>query len=236
MNNRPNLNVNLLNSEENLNPAVSNMMMQLRDVNTDVKRFRQIVNSLTTLLAQEALRWVETQEWTIMTPLMPHSAQIIDETKTAAIAILRAWAAMWPNVHAMIPNTKLGWIWLKRDEETFKPKRVNILLPDLSHTDVLMLDPMLATGGSSSDAISIAIEHWAQESRIQLLNILAAPEWVERINNDFPQVKVHAVELDKWLNETAYILPWLWDAWDRIFPDMGWEQVVHDEIPKTFSR
>lgn len=226
----PELNVNLLNSRENINPVVSNMMMELRDVNTDVTRFRQIVNSLTTLLTQEALRSITTQEWTIQTPLQPHTSQVIDETKIASIAILRAWAAMWPSVQAMLPRTKLARIWLKRNEETFKPERISIELPDLNDNDILMLDPMLATGGSSSDAIKIAIENWAEESRIKLLNILAAPEWVARINNDFPLVDIHAVELDKWLNEKAYILPWLWDAGDRLFPNMHWKEVVGKEI------
>ena len=188
----------------------------LRDKKTGTKEFREIVSELATMLCYEAMKDAKTYETEIETPIQKTKARKIDENKYAFVPILRAGTGMLDGIINLMPNAKFGHIGMYRDEETFKPNVYYFKVPkDIADREVIILDPMLATGGSALDTI----EHLKKVGvkNIKFLCIIAAPEGIKAVNEKYPDVQIYCTAIDEKLNEHAYIVPGLGDAGDRIF-------------------
>ena len=197
-------------------PLLQHKLSILRDENTGVKDFRQVVGEIATLMCYEATRDLPLQEVTVRTPVAQATVKRIAGKKLAIVPILRAGLGMVDGVFALIPSAKVGHIGLFRDPETLEPVKYYCKMPtDIAQRDVIILDPMLATGGSASAAIAFIKEYGVQN--IKLMNIIAAPEGIARIRKDHPDVEIYVASVDERLNEHGYIVPGLGDAGDRIF-------------------
>lgn len=197
-------------------PLLQHKLSILRNESTGVKDFRQIVGEIATLMCYEATRDLPLQPVEIQTPVAKAVTQQISGKKLAIVPILRAGLGMVDGILTLVPSAKVGHIGLFRDPETLEPVKYYCKMPtDIAQRDVLILDPMLATGGSASAAITFVKEYGVKH--IKLLNIIAAPEGVERIRRDHPDVEIYLASLDEKLNEHGYIVPGLGDAGDRIF-------------------
>ncbi len=200
-------------------PLVKHKLSILRDKKTGTKEFRELISELSSFLCYEALRDANLKEVEIETPLTKMKAEKLNEDKYAFIPILRAGTGMLDGLINVMPNAKIGHIGLYRNEETLKPVKYYYKVPkDISEREVIVLDPMLATGGSAIDAISMIKEDAKNENlKIKFLCIIAAPEGVEALEKVHPDVQIYAASLDERLNEKGYIVPGLGDAGDRIF-------------------
>ena len=197
-------------------PLVQHKMALLRSVDTPTREFRQLVGEIATLLAYEATRTLETEPVKVTTPLEAMEGHRIPKDRIVLVPILRAGLGMVDAVAALFPNAGVGHIGLYRNEATLEPVSYYFKIPPLGADKVyLVLDPMLATGGSASAAIAKLRESGAK--RIQLISLVAAPAGVERMSRDHPEVGVFVAALDRQLNEHGYILPGLGDAGDRLF-------------------
>jgi len=197
-------------------PLLQHKLSILRDENTGVKDFRQVVGEIATLMCYEATRDLPLQEVTVRTPVAQATVKRIAGKKLAIVPILRAGLGMVDGVFALIPSAKVGHIGLFRDPETLEPVKYYCKMPtDIAQRDVIILDPMLATGGAASAAIAFIKEYGVQN--IKLMNIIAAPEGIARIQKDHPDVEIYVASVDERLNEHGYIVPGLGDAGDRIF-------------------
>jgi len=197
-------------------PLIQHKLCILRDENTGVKDFRDVVSEIATLMCYEATRALPTEEVTIKTPVATGTFHTLSGKKLAIVPILRAGLGMVDGVLSLIPSAKVGHIGLYRDPETLEPVEYYCKMPnDIAERDVIVLDPMLATGGSASAAIKFLKGYGAQN--IKMMNIIAAPEGLERIRKDHPDVEVYVAALDDKLNDHGYIVPGLGDAGDRIF-------------------
>ena len=197
-------------------PLITHKLSILRSVNTGTKEFRELITEISTLLVYEATRDAELEKITIETPLDKMETAMLNEDNYAIVPILRAGMGMLEGVINVIPNAKVGHIGLYRDGETLKPVRYYYKMPKgISEREVIIIDPMLATGGSSSAAISMLKEDGV--SKIKLLCIVAAPKGIETINSNHPDVEIFCAAIDKDLNDKGYILPGLGDAGDRIY-------------------
>ena len=197
-------------------PLIQHKLTYLRDKNTGSKEFRALVSEIATLVCYEATRDLPLEETEIETPLVKAKTKVIAGRKLALVPILRAGLGMVDGVLTLVPAAKVGHIGLYRDHETLQPVEYYSKLPsDLPQRDVLVLDPMLATGGSAIDAISIIKR--SQPKSIKFLCIIAAPEGVRALTQAHPDVQVYCAAVDDRLNESGYILPGLGDAGDRIF-------------------
>lgn len=197
-------------------PLLQHKLSILRDENTGVKDFRQVVGEIATLMCYEATRDLPLEEVQVQTPVAPAVTKKLAGKMLAIVPILRAGLGMVDGVFTLIPSAKVGHIGLFRDPETLAPVKYYCKMPtDIAHRDVIVLDPMLATGGSASAAIGFIKEYGVQN--IKLMNILAAPEGIERIRRDHPDVEIYVAAVDERLNEHGYIVPGLGDAGDRIF-------------------
>lgn len=197
-------------------PLLQHKLSILRDENTGVKDFRQVVGEIATLMCYEATRDLPLQEVTVRTPVAQATVKRIAGKKLAIVPILRAGLGMVDGVFALIPSAKVGHIGLFRDPETLEPVKYYCKMPtDIAQREVIILDPMLATGGSASAAIAFIKEYGVQN--IKLMNIIAAPEGIARIQRDHPDVEIYVASVDERLNEHGYIVPGLGDAGDRIF-------------------
>ncbi len=197
-------------------PLVSHKLTILRNKNTGTKEFRELVGELSQILCYEALKDAEVKDVEIETPLCKMQGKKVDENKYAFVPILRAGTGMLDGLISIMPNAKIGHIGLYRNEETLKPVKYYFKTPkDLANRVTIVLDPMLATGGSSIDAISMLKEEGAKE--IKFLCIIAAPEGIKALKEAHPEVEIYAAALDEKLNEKGYIVPGLGDAGDRIF-------------------
>ena len=197
-------------------PLVSHKLTILRDKNTGTKEFRELVGELSQILCYEALKDAEVKDVEIETPLCKMQGKKVDENRYAFVPILRAGTGMLDGLISIMPNAKIGHIGLYRNEETLKPVKYYFKTPkDLANRVTIVLDPMLATGGSSIDAISMLKEEGAKE--IKFLGIIAAPEGIKALQEVHPDVEIYAAALDEKLNEKGYIVPGLGDAGDRIF-------------------
>lgn len=197
-------------------PLIRHKLAIIRNKNTDTKQFREIVKELATLLAYESFKDVPTQEIEVETPLETTIQTVVKENSIAIVPILRAGLGMVDGILSLFPAAKVGHIGLYRDEETFEPKEYYCKLP--THIDekvVMVVDPMLATGGSACDAIKMLKKRGC--NKIKLMSIIAAPEGVEKVAKTHPDVEIFISTLDRGLNENKYILPGLGDAGDRIF-------------------
>ena len=197
-------------------PLVQHKVSILRDVSTGTKQFKELVNELAVLLAYEATRDLPLTDVEVQTPITTATCKMLAGKKMAIVPILRAGLGMVEGVMTIVPSAKVGHIGLYRDPETLNPVEYYCKLPaDIEERDVFVVDPMLATGGSASDAIKLIKEKGAK--RIKFLGLLAAPEGLERLRADHPDVDIYVATLDSHLNDHGYIVPGLGDAGDRIF-------------------
>lgn len=197
-------------------PLVTHKLSILRSKKTGTKEFREIVGELSEFLCYEALKDAELEECEIETPLVKMKTKRLNENKYAFVPILRAGMGMIDGVLNVIPNAKIGHIGLYRDEETLEPHKYYYKVPkDIENREVIIVDPMLATGGSAVDAIKMIKVDGVK--KIKFLCMIAAPEGIERVQKEYPDVQIFAAALDERLNEKGYILPGLGDAGDRIF-------------------
>jgi uracil phosphoribosyltransferase len=197
-------------------PLVQHKLGLLRDVDTPTHLFRQLVDEVTLLLTYEATKDLATEEVEIETPLERTTVQRISGKKVAVCPILRAGVGMLDGVLSLISGARVGFIGLYRNEETLEPVEYYVKLPqDIAQRDVIVLDPMLATGNSTSAAIETVKKAGAQSTR--LIAIIAAPEGIERLTTAHPDVHVVVAAVDRELNEKGYIVPGLGDAGDRLY-------------------
>ena len=197
-------------------PLVRHKLGLLRDVNTDTEMFRRLVNELTLLLTYEATKDMGLEDVEVETPLERMTANRIPGKKVAVCPILRAGMGMLDGVLSLIPVARVGFIGLYRNEETLEPVEYYVKLPaDIAERDVLLLDPMLATGNSTAHAVDVLKR--AGATRISLVSLIAAPEGVARIQDAHPDVDIVVASIDSHLNEKGYIVPGLGDAGDRLY-------------------
>lgn len=198
------------------NPLIENKLAILRDKTTGTKEFRELAEEIATLLCYEAMKDAKLYETEIETPMAKIKVRKLNEDNYVFVPILRAGMGMLDGVINAIPNAKIGHIGLYRNEETLEPVRYYYKLPKEIHKkEVIILDPMLATGGSAADAISMIKQDGVKT--IKMLCIIAAPEGIKRIQKEHPDVKVYCGAIDECLNEIGYIVPGLGDAGDRIY-------------------
>ena len=197
-------------------PLVQHKLGLLRDVTTTTQMFRQLVNELTLLLTYEATKDLPTEEVEIRTPLESLTVPRISGKKVAVCPILRAGVGMLDGVLSLITGARVGFIGLYRDEETLEPVEYYVKLPaDIANRDVILLDPMLATGNSTASAVETVKKAGAQS--VQLVAIIAAPEGIRSLHERHPDVHVVVAAVDRGLNERGFIVPGLGDAGDRLY-------------------
>lgn len=197
-------------------PLLQHKLSILRDENTGVKEFREVVAEVATLMCYEATRDLPTEDVEIKTPLTVGKFKQIAGKKLAIVPVLRAGLGMVDGILTLIPSVKVGHVGLYRDPETLEPVEYYCKMPsDIAERDVIILDPMLATGGSASAAIQFIKNY--DVKHIKLMNIIAAPEGIERVHRDHPDVEIYCAAVDEKLNDHSYIVPGLGDAGDRIF-------------------
>ena len=197
-------------------PLIDHKLAILRDKKTGTKEFREIISELGELLCYEAMKDAKTYEVEIETPMDRMKVRKINEDNYSFVPILRAGTGMLDGIINVVPNAKIGHIGMYRDEETFKPNVYFFKVPkDIEKREVLILDPMLATGGSALDAIELLKEKGV--TKLKFLCIIASPEGIKAVEQKHPDVQIYTTSIDNKLNEKAYILPGLGDAGDRIF-------------------
>lgn len=198
-------------------PLIRHKIAILRDEKTSMTDFRELVEEITTLMTYESLKEdVPTTEIEVKTPLETCTQTVVKDNAIAIVPILRAGLGMVNGVHVLFPSARVGHIGMYRDEETLEPQSYYCKLPsDIEEKLVLVVDPMLATGGSACDAIKLLKERGCKH--IKFMAIIGAPEGVARVAEAHPDVKIYVSTLDRQLNEHGYILPGLGDAGDRLF-------------------
>ena len=197
-------------------PLVEHKLTILRNKNTGTKEFREIATELAMILCYEAMKDAKLEKIEVETPITTTISGKLNEDDYAFIPILRAGIIMVDGVLRVIPNAKIGHIGLYRNEETLEPVRYYYKVPkDIKNRTVLLLDPMLATGGSAVDAISMIKAEGVKN--IKFLSIISAPEGLARVQKEHPDVQIYTTSIDERLNENGYIVPGLGDAGDRIF-------------------
>ncbi|PKK40430.1 Uracil phosphoribosyltransferase [Clostridiaceae bacterium JG1575] len=197
-------------------PLIQHKLAIIRDKNTGSKEFREVVEEIAMLLAYEVTRNISTEEVEVQTPMCTAKCRMLSGKKLAIVPILRAGLGMVEGMRKLVPAAKVGHIGLYRDEETLQPVEYFCKLPtDISERDIIVVDPMLATGGSCVDAISMLKKRGA--SSIRFVGLIAAPEGIQALQKAHPDVDIYVAHIDDRLNEKGYILPGLGDAGDRLF-------------------
>lgn len=197
-------------------PLIKHKLAILRDKKTGTKEFRELISEIAMFLCYEAMKDAELEEVEIETPITTMKTGKLDEDKYVFLPILRAGTGMLDGVISVIPNAKIGHIGMYRNEETFEPVNYFFKVPkNIENKEVIILDPMLATGGSAIDAIEVLKSKGVK--KLKFLSIIAAPEGLERIEKAHPDVQIYCAHIDDHLNENKYIVPGLGDAGDRIF-------------------
>lgn len=197
-------------------PMITHKLSIMRDKRTGSKDFRALLNEITMLMGYELTRDLPMEEINIETPMAPMKAKRISGKKLAIVPILRAGLGMVDGLLSLIPVAKVGHIGLYRDPETHLPVEYYCKLPmDIENRIVVVVDPMLATGGSASDAITMIKKRGV--TNIRLMCLVAAPEGIKKMQEVHPDVDIYVAALDDHLNEHAYIIPGLGDAGDRLF-------------------
>ena len=197
-------------------PLIQHKLSILREKSTSVKEFRELISEIAMLMCYEATRDLPLEEIEIETPVAKAKVKHIAGKKLAIVPILRAGLGMVDGMVSMMPNVKVGHIGLFRDPETLEPVKYYFKMPpDIEERDVIVVDPMLATGGSASAAIQFLKDDGVKH--IKLMCIIGCPEGIARIQKDHPDVDIYVAACDERLNEHAYIVPGLGDAGDRIF-------------------
>lgn len=197
-------------------PLIAHKLSIMRNKNTGSKDFRQLLEEISLLMGYEVTRNLPTVDYEIETPVAKMTAKKISGKKVAIVPILRAGLGMVDGLLTLLPVAKVGHIGLYRDPDTHEPVEYYCKMPsDIQDRNVILVDPMLATGGSASDAITMIKKRGCKQ--IQLMCLVAAPEGVKKIQEDHPDVDIFVAALDEKLNDHAYIVPGLGDAGDRIF-------------------
>ncbi|MFA5844899.1 MAG: uracil phosphoribosyltransferase [Coriobacteriia bacterium] len=197
-------------------PLIQHKLSILRDIGTGAKEFRELVKELAMLMAYEATRHFQLAETTVTTPITETTTHVLAGKKVAVIPILRAGLGMVEGILELIPAAKVGHIGLYREPTTLKPIEYYCKLPeDIGERDILIVDPMLATGGSASAAVQVLRERGA--NAIDLLCIIASPEGIEEVRRSCDDVRIYTCAVDSHLNDHGYIVPGLGDAGDRLF-------------------
>ena len=197
-------------------PLILHKLSVLRDKDTPVKEFRELIGEIAMLMCYEATRDLPVEDVQVQTPVAVANCKRLAGKKVAIVPILRAGLGMVDGMVSMIPNAKVGHIGLFRDPETLEPVKYYFKMPpDIEERDVIVVDPMLATGGSASASLTFMKEAGAKH--IKLMCIIGCPEGVGRIQADHPDVDIYVAGLDERLNDHGYIVPGLGDAGDRIF-------------------
>ena len=200
-------------------PLIRHKIAILRDKKTSTKEFRELVEEITTLMTYECFKdGVPTEEKQVETPLETCTQTVVKDNSIAIVPILRAGLGMVNGIHALFPSARVGHIGMYRNEKTLEPNTYYCKLPfDIGEEEklVLLVDPMLATGGSACDAIDLLKKRGCKH--IKFMAIIAAPEGVSRVAEAHPDVKIYVSTLDRCLNDHGYILPGLGDAGDRLF-------------------
>ncbi len=197
-------------------PLIEHKLAILRDVNTNTKQFMELAEEIAMLVTYEATKNLPLEEVEVETPLEVAKCKMVSGKAVGIVPILRAGLGMVSGVQKLIPNAKVGHIGLYRDHDTHEPVEYYCKLPaDAEQRTLIVVDPMLATGGSASDAITMIKKRGV--TKIKLCCIVSAPEGVQRVMDDHPDVEVYVAAVDRQLNENCYILPGLGDAGDRLF-------------------
>lgn len=198
------------------NPIIQHKLSIIRNKNTGTKEFREIIGELSTFLCYEAMSDAVLEDVEIETPICKTMSKQLNENKYAFVPILRAGTGMLDGLQNVIPNAKIGHIGLYRNEETLKPIKYYYKMPsDISNREVIVLDPMLATGGSACDAISMLKDDGVE--KIKFISIISAPEGIRKLEELHPDIQIYTASIDEHLNDVGYIVPGLGDAGDRIF-------------------
>ena len=198
-------------------PMIQHKLSIMRDIRTGAKDFRQLLTEISLLMGYEVTRDLPLEPVEIETPMCKTTARVISGKKLAIVPILRAGLGMVDGLLTLLPVAKVGHIGLYRDETTHLPVSYYCKMPsDICHRLVIVTDPMLATGGSSSDALTMLKKNYGC-TQLRLMCLVAAPAGVKKLQKDHPDVDIYTAALDEELNSDAYILPGLGDAGDRIF-------------------
>ncbi|KKM10804.1 uracil phosphoribosyltransferase [Clostridiales bacterium PH28_bin88] len=197
-------------------PLIQHKLSIIRDINTGAKEFRELVEEVAMLMAYEVTRDFPLEESIVETPVAPARVKAISGKKVGVVPVLRAGLGMVSGILKLIPTAKVGHIGLYRDPETLQPVEYYCKLPtDVPERDLIVLDPMLATGGSAAAAVRFLKERGAKN--IKLVCLIAAPEGIERFRKDHHDVDIFTAAIDDHLNDHGYIVPGLGDAGDRLF-------------------
>lgn len=199
-------------------PLIKHKLTFIRDKNTGSKEFRELVTEVSMLMAYEVTRDMALEEIEIETPVMKMKSEVIAGKKVGLIPILRAGLGMVDGMLSIIPSAKVGHVGLYRDPETLEPVEYYCKLPqDIEDRELIVLDPMLATGGSAIAAIQFLKNKGAKSKNIKFVCLIAAPEGVEAVKKIHPDIDIYVASLDEKLDENAYIVPGLGDAGDRLY-------------------
>ena len=197
-------------------PLIQHKLSIMRNKNTGCKEFRELLDEISMLMVYEVTRDLPTQETDVETPICSTTTRVLAGKPIGIIPILRAGLGMVNGILELIPNAKVGHIGLYRDPETLEPVEYYCKLPeDAEHRELIVLDPMLATGGSACAAITFIKKRGC--SNIRLVNLIAAPEGIARVQHEHPDVDIYVAARDEKLNDHGYIVPGLGDAGDRLF-------------------
>lgn len=198
------------------NPIINHKLAQLRNKNTSSKDFRELIEEIAMFLTYEVAKSFETHETEIETPIKACRAEVLEEKNFVVVPILRAGLAMSGGVLKILPNASIGHIGLYRDEKTFEPVEYFFKMPPrFAEKTLIVVDPMLATGGSASAALTLLKNRGAK--KIFFLCIVAAPQGIKKLSDDHAEIPIYTAAIDEGLNENCYIVPGLGDAGDRIF-------------------
>lgn len=204
------------NVTEFTHPLIMHKISLIRDKNCGTREFRTVIGEIATLMGYEILRDLETELVEIETPMEKAMVPMIKGKKLAVVPILRAGLGMVDGILSLVPTAKVGHVGMYRDEETLQPKEYYCKLPeDIDQRLVLIVDPMLVTGGSADAAIEFVKKQGAKQ--IKFASIIAAPEGIKMLTEKHPDIQIYCGSIDRQLNENGYILPGLGDAGDRIF-------------------
>ena len=197
-------------------PLIQHKLSHMRDKNTGSKEFRELLNEISMLMAYEVTRDLPLVEVEVETPITTCKTKMLASKKLGVVPILRAGLGMLDGVLELMPAAKVGHVGLYRDLETLEPVEYYCKLPtDVTERDLIVLDPMLATGGSASAAITFIKNRGCKS--IRMMNLIAAPEGIERVQKEHPDVDIYVGCVDEKLNDHGYIIPGLGDAGDRLF-------------------
>ena len=198
-------------------PVVQHKLSRLRSADTQKAEFQRYLHEITQLMAYELTRSLALGTYTIRTPVDEMQAPCLDEGWPVIVPILRAGLGMAQGLERIMPEAPMGHIGLYRDEETKRPVAYLVSLPDLAGRNIILVDPMLATGHSAEYATQLVLDNGGERDRIQFLSLVSAPEGVDVYNNSYPGIPVYTAALDPRLNDKAFIVPGLGDAGDRMF-------------------